>query len=244
MKTLQEVIDKISRNDYPIYFERSNGCAFVLIQDYLDDIILFDSEGFFSSKLDGFYFDDIVYVEKNYPIDNARGSFMSLSSDPENINIAYDCRKIENCITKNIVKQYVEDWFNYEDEIITTLDIKNILRENNYEVNQNEVSQYMKELYNEGFLDRTYNGKYYEYTESAGEEEEIDDNDDTNCSYSNCVCSPPNDDWVAYFDKYNYMFVDGSLTRDKARVIGGHRFGYNHDDMRACRHKNFVKKNW
>jgi len=164
-------------------------------------------------------------------------------------------QKASNITMKDKVFDTAMDLIDFNDET-TTLEIKNTMRANGEWIKQSEVSQYMEELYNDGhfdFYNKDGHRVYFVNNDDDKNDDEFEDECDCNCDCNTNktparIKTHEDDDYYIIYDgeeedgdwEVYYMgdiiYVDGNVTRSKARVIGSHVFDVDYDDVRACRY--------
>jgi len=131
----------------------------------------------------------------------------------------------------------------------TNLDIKNILREKGYWVSQSEVSAFMNQIMDDDedelfnyYVENGHRVYFYNSNDEINAPRDFSDdlpigNDDTlnNDTFIIEEGDEADGDWEVYY-MGDIIYVDGSVTRSKARVIGSHVFGIDYNSVRACRY--------
>jgi hypothetical protein len=133
----------------------------------------------------------------------------------------------------------------------TTLEIKNAMRTDGEWITQKEVSDAMQELFEEGHFSyyNEDNHRVYYVENKDGEDDGSCFCTDNSCNVNKTPARMKTDDdeyiivdgeqedgdWEVYY-MGDIIYVDGSVTRSKARVIGSHEFDVSYDEVRCCRY--------
>jgi len=170
----------------------------------------------------------------------------------------YNTKDEEELSVEDRVYNTAVDLIDENDET-TTLDIKNAMRACGDWITQKEISDCMDKFFTEGHFDYFIQGNHRVYFVNPEDPDDCNCEDDNENDYrcQTCCCDEDDKvparvktddeayilidgeqedgDWEVYY-MGDIIYVDGSVTRSKARVIGSHQFDVDYDEVRACRY--------